>query len=289
MPSPRSPLFPNRLRFLRGSSRKLLLYLEPIRHGKPRKALLPLVKKKSKKLPAIQFYPGDWRKDPGVQALSYHDRGIWFEILLLMFESSQRGKLLLNGRAMPAEALARLLGLDEQVLAQTLTRLIEFGVASQDKDTGAMICRRMVRDDKLTKIRKKSGSLGGNPALLNQKPKQKTTTQDNQKPTPSSSSSVSTSSSDRSRSIDLSRPAIPNLEEARQWARELSAPQDCADVWWNEMVGVGWIDVRGRPVTHALPAFTAYATKWKSNSLRHQTQAPPGPPTPAVNKPGRYS
>jgi hypothetical protein len=243
--------------------------------------------KKSKKLPAIQFYPGDWRKDPCVQALSYHDRGIWFEILLLMFESSQRGKLLLNGCAMPAEGLARLLGLDEQILSQTLTRLIEFGVASRDKATGTLICRRMVRDEKIKEVRSKLGSLGGNPALVNQKPNQKTTTRDKQKPTPS----VSTSSSDidRSRSTAPSRPAIPNQVEARQWARELHAPQDCADVWWNEMLGVGWIDVRGRPVTHAYPVFQAYATTWEANSLRNNAPALPRPPTPAANKPGRYA
>lgn len=244
--------------------------------------------KKSKKLPAIQFYPGDWRKDPGVQALSYHDRGIWFEILLLMFESSKRGKLLLNGRAMPTEALARLLGLDEQVLSQTLTRLIEFGVASQDKDTGVMICRRMVRDEKLKAIRSKSGLLGGNPVLLNQK----TTSQDNQKPTPSLSSSTSvsnsTSSSERDRSPDPSRRSLPSLEEVRQWATDAKAPQDCATVWWHEMEGVGWIDARGRPVKKAFPAFKAYATKWQSNSFRSNPPPVKAPQTRAVNKPGRY-
>ena len=63
------------------------------------------------KLPSWQFYPGDWRKDPGVQALNYEERGIWFEVLLLMYESEERGKLLLNGNPMPMDRLARLLGL----------------------------------------------------------------------------------------------------------------------------------------------------------------------------------
>lgn len=49
------------------------------------------------KLPAFQFYPGDWRKDPGVQSLSFHDRGVWHEMLCLMHESEERGKLTLNG------------------------------------------------------------------------------------------------------------------------------------------------------------------------------------------------
>jgi hypothetical protein len=29
------------------------------------------------KLPALQFYTGDWRKDPGVQALDHELKGIW--------------------------------------------------------------------------------------------------------------------------------------------------------------------------------------------------------------------
>ena len=31
------------------------------------------------KLPAIQFYSGDWHKDQGVQALDLAQRGAWFE------------------------------------------------------------------------------------------------------------------------------------------------------------------------------------------------------------------
>lgn len=141
------------------------------------------------KLPAFQFYPGDWRKDPGVQSLSFHDRGVWFEIICLMHESERRGVLTLNGKAMPEEALARLLGLDNQILTTTLTTLLTFGVASREAGTGALMSRRMVRDEQIRKIRKECGSKGGNPNLVNQIP----TTQDNQIPTPSSSSSSSPS------------------------------------------------------------------------------------------------
>jgi hypothetical protein len=144
------------------------------------------------KLPAIQFYPGDWRKDPGVQALSFHDRGVWFEIILLMHESDERGKLLLNGKPMPEPALARLLGLDNQNLTTTLTTLLDFGVASRCEETGAIMCRRMLRDENLRNIRKEAGSKGGNPILLKQKP----TTQLKQKPTPSSSTSLKMSDCD---------------------------------------------------------------------------------------------
>jgi len=128
------------------------------------------------KLPYIQFYPGDWRKDPGVQSLDYETRGIWFEILMLMFESSERGKLLLNGQPMPDEAIARYLGLDKQKATTHLTNLLTYGVASRDEKDGALVCRRMIRDEELRSIRSECGKLGGNPKLkkdlLNQNPNQ---------------------------------------------------------------------------------------------------------------------
>jgi hypothetical protein len=141
------------------------------------------------KLPAIQFYVGDWRKDPSVQSLNYHDRGVWFEMICLMHESEERGKLVLNGQPMPIDALARLLGLDKQILTTTLTTLIEYGVASQCPDTGIISNRRMIRDEEIRKIRANAGKLGGNPVLV----KQKSTTKDKQISTPSTSLSSSTS------------------------------------------------------------------------------------------------
>lgn len=146
----------------------------------------------------MQFYPADWRKDPNVQSMGFFERGVWFEILCLMFESEQRGKLVLNGKPMPDEALARLLGLDKQRLISVLTVLIEYGVASRD-DQGALVNRRMVRDEELRQVRAKCGSLGGNPALLGldkqngSKTKKDLKQSANQTPTPSSSLSSSTS------------------------------------------------------------------------------------------------
>lgn len=122
------------------------------------------------KLPAIQFYPGDWRKDPGVQALDYFQRGVWFEMLCIMHESNPRGYLLINGRAPTNDQLCRMLGLDNQILTTTLTTLLELGVASKDEATGAIYCRRMVRDEEVRQKRKISGSLGGNPSLVKQNP-----------------------------------------------------------------------------------------------------------------------
>jgi hypothetical protein len=125
----------------------------------------------------------------GVQSLSYHDRGVWWEILCLMHESERRGILILNGQAMSEDALARLLGLDKQNLTTTLTSLLTSGVASREQETGAIFSRRMVRDEKLRNIRSEAGKQGGNPILVKQNP----TTPVKQNPTPSSSSSSSSS------------------------------------------------------------------------------------------------
>lgn len=169
------------------------------------------------KLPALQFYPGDWRKDPGVQSLNYFDRGVWFEILCLMHESSERGKLLLNGQPMPDDALATILGLDKQILTTTLNTLLTYGVASRDEETGALINRRMVKDEDLRQKRTEAGKLGGNPVLVKQKPtKRQPKVQANgnqppkQNPTPSSSSSVSSSEESAAKPRDplLDHPAV---------------------------------------------------------------------------------
>ncbi len=142
---------------------------------------------KDTKMPAFQFYPSDWRSDPGVQSLSYHERGVWFEMLCMMHESSQRGKLLLNGKAMPIDALARALGLLKQDTEIVVEKLIEYGVASRNPKNSVIFSRRMVKDEHLRNVRKKCGEMGGNPNLVNQK----STTRVKQIPTPSSSSSSS--------------------------------------------------------------------------------------------------
>lgn len=138
-------------------------------------------------MPAMQFYPADWRKDLAVQALGYFERGVWFEMLCLMHESSERGVLLLNGAPMPDEMVARLLGLDNQTFNQTLTTLLTYGVAKRRETDNAIYSKRMVADEKLCQIRREAGKRGGNPVLLKQNP----TTRDKQIPTPSSSSSSS--------------------------------------------------------------------------------------------------
>lgn len=144
---------------------------------------------KDKKLPAMQFYPGDWRRDVGVQSLSFHDRGVWFEMLMLMHGSERRGVLVLNGQAMTDEMIARAIGLDNHTFNQTLATLLRTGVANREDESGAVMNRRMVRDEQVRKVHAACGAKGGNPALLNQS----RTNRDKGSETPSSSPSISSS------------------------------------------------------------------------------------------------
>ena len=165
---------------------------------------------KSEKLPAIQFYPGDWHKDPGIRALTLTERGFWFECLLLMHESERRGMLMLNGHPMPVESIAVSFGITEDLVNQILTKLVTIGVASVDPETGCHYSRRMVRDEKLRQVRKECGKLGGNPGLVNQnesKPEANGNQTPNQTATPSSSSSSSISDSDSLKSKRRASPA----------------------------------------------------------------------------------
>ena len=188
------------------------------------------------KLPAIQFYPGDWHKDQGVQALDLLQRGAWFELLLMMHDSDERGVLLVNGQPMPDSVIARRLGLDNQSANQILTTLLDYGVASRRDTDGALFCRRMVKDEKLRQVRTEAGKKGGNPALLNQSanqtPKQTPTTGVKQIPTPSISSSITSSKEERG-AANAAAPAPKSDKSAKRPTTERQkggAPPTLAEV-----------------------------------------------------------
>ena len=220
------------------------------------------------KQPSFQFYPGDWKKDAGVQSLSFEERGVWFEMMLLMFESAERGKLVFgSGNPMPEDAVARSLGLDRQRYVQILRKLLDYGVASKDEKTGIIYCRRMVRDAELSKKRAECGKLGGNPNLLNQnssKREAKSNQNGKQNPTPSSSSSISL----KKENIEKEK-YLP--EDVKAWKLDdfLAAAKDpsvalaekdaseCFDFY----AAQGFVRSNGRPITQLAPLLRQWKRK----------------------------
>lgn len=118
------------------------------------------------KYPAFWFYPGDWMKDTDLRAASVAARGLWIDLLCLMFESDKRGYLVLSsGKPATTEQLARMTGNAPEVVAELVKELEECGVTSRT-DEGVLFSRRMVRDESKRRKCSKAGKKGGgNPRL----------------------------------------------------------------------------------------------------------------------------
>lgn len=98
------------------------------------------------KLPSFQFYPGDWLKDPNLRRCSLAARGVWMDMMCLMWECEERGVLATAGRAWSDDDIAQAVGGDRTSLLSCIKELIDKGVASRT-NSGAVYCRRVVRDE----------------------------------------------------------------------------------------------------------------------------------------------
>lgn len=95
------------------------------------------------KRPAFQFYPSDWRNDPGLRLCSIGARGLWMDMMCLMHEGQPYGHLTVMGRHMPPEALARLVGEGAAPVKRWLKELGENEVYSTTED-GVIFSRMMI-------------------------------------------------------------------------------------------------------------------------------------------------
>jgi len=154
----------------------------------------------------------------GVQSLSYHHRGIWFELLMLMHCSEQRGRLVLAGKPMPNLNLARLLGLSEQETSNAVEILVASGVANRDQN-GTLFNRRMVREEELRQKRREIGSKGGSK------------TSANREQTPDNDNGIENS----------------GLERVREFARGKGIGKEDADWFYWKGTGNGWTN-GGKPI-----------------------------------------
>ena len=117
------------------------------------------------KLPSFQFYPCDWQKDPALRRCSHAAKGVYIDMLCLMFESSERGVLATAGVPWPDDEVARAVGGDQQQTLSYIRELVDKGVVSRS-ETGAIYCRRMVRDEHKRRKCSEAGKRGGgNPHL----------------------------------------------------------------------------------------------------------------------------
>ena len=118
----------------------------------------------STKLPAFQFYPGDWLRDPGIRACSLAARGLWIEMLCLMHQAEPYGHLKAGSMIVSPEMLSRMVGANLKQIETTLEELEKVGVFSKSVE-GIIYSRRMVKDEAIRRMRSQCGKLGGNPKL----------------------------------------------------------------------------------------------------------------------------
>lgn len=97
------------------------------------------------KLPAFQFYTGDWLKDPALTLCTPAARGVWMDLICAMHESDRSGKL-----CGTREQLARVARCSTVEFAQALSELQATGAADVTERNGAVTVenRRMKREAK---------------------------------------------------------------------------------------------------------------------------------------------
>lgn len=181
------------------------------------------------KRPALQFYIGDWKKDPELRACSLAARGLWIDMLCLMYESPRRGYLIIKDKPPSVPSLARIVGADVADVERLLKELDDMGVYSIED--GAIYCRRMVRDAKRSETYRQNGVKGGNPALVGKLDNQNSNPPDNREVIPF------VEDEDEDESVSQSSRAKPNDPPGfvRWWGeypkRRRTGRKKCLDLW----------------------------------------------------------
>jgi len=120
------------------------------------------------KKPSFQFYTGDWLKDPGVRRLSPREKGVYIELLILLFDSGGYTQkmtetelmMALNFRSEDGEETREKV---DSVFHRVLERLKACEVIHQTED-GRLYNKRILRDleekDEISQKRSEAGKLG---------------------------------------------------------------------------------------------------------------------------------
>lgn len=204
------------------------------------------------KLPGFMFYPGDWLKDADLRRCSHAAKGVWTDMLCLMFECEERGVLATAGRAWSDDEIAQAVGGDKLITLSCIIELVEKRVASRNH-SNAVYSRRMVREEKERKAnaqrqqqyRSRDGPQQGN----------KSNVSVTGKVTPLSvhenESEKEASSVERGGAGGENRSGIPTTEqEAVEWAAMENVPGDFAVEVFTQKEATVWENGNHAPITN---------------------------------------
>ena len=99
------------------------------------------------KNPAFQFYPADWLRDPALRSVSLAARGLWADMLCIMWDCPERGVLAVGGSPISAKTLASMVGFRTDFVEKLTRELDLSGVFSRRESDGAIYSRRMYREE----------------------------------------------------------------------------------------------------------------------------------------------
>ena len=112
------------------------------------------------KMPWFKFFPNDWLSDKNLKRCSHAAKGVWMDMLCLMFDCDERGVLATAGIAWSDDDVACAIGGDKSDTLLRIMELLDKGVAKRNAN-GAILSARVVRDERLRVARSRSGALGG--------------------------------------------------------------------------------------------------------------------------------
>lgn len=113
-----------------------------------------------------KWFWSDWMSDPGVRVSSYAARGLWMDMLCIAAEND--GFVAVKGKPLSPREIARATGGEEAEVAGLIDELEKNGVFSRDKRK-CIYSRRMIRDEKKSRIARENGKKGGLASVEKQK------------------------------------------------------------------------------------------------------------------------
>jgi len=105
--------------------------------------------------PWMKFYPRDWRGDQALRVVSLAARGLWIDMITIMYEATPYGHLIIGDQPVGDADLARLAGTSVEEVQALLVELLAARVARRTRG-GVIYSKRMIADDKRAKDGRKA-------------------------------------------------------------------------------------------------------------------------------------
>jgi len=121
----------------------------------------------SNPLPFFKFFPRDWQSDDALRSCGLAARGLWVELLCMMWKAERRGYLeIAQGLPYDNAQISRITGESVESIEKLIGELERAGVFSREPESRVIFSRRIVKEaDFFARCSAAGKKGGGNPAL----------------------------------------------------------------------------------------------------------------------------